>query len=70
MKRYSFLIHLSYMVQMWEFAKTNEVNFHFPRSEQTHADNIMYARYEGFMTEETVTAFLLSVPISEMIVKK
>ena len=70
MKRFSFLIHLKHLTNMWEFSKTNNVNFHFPRGEQIHADKIMYARYEGLMTDETFTAFVLSVPISAIIIKK
>jgi len=69
MKNYQFSLSTLEAEEMWDFARTNEVNFHYVRqtvlspSEDplTAAINQRYI-YEGYMSEETYLMFRLIVP--------
>lgn len=73
MKNYRFSLSPLEAEAMWDFARTNEVNFHYVRqTELPHNEDPLTAAinrryiYEGYMNEETYLMFRLIVPARDI----
>jgi hypothetical protein len=64
MKKYRFNLKPGDVEAMWEFAKHNQVNFHYCLKTEG-ITSIAYYTYEGFMDAETYLTFRITVPSYE-----